>query len=133
MNKGNIEMLEIKNQEIIENPNPENNVYTDYIYSKGFGRVVTNLFWWLIEFFLFVYGGYRLLYPLVRQRELNITVFVIFIIYIGAQIIWLSIGSMEYREIVLLFKCKWNFDAGLGVKLVNEDIVKVGIQSEVLI
>ena len=52
MNKGNIEMLEIKNQEIIENP--ENNVYTDYIYSKGFGRVVTNLFWWLIEFFLFV-------------------------------------------------------------------------------
>ena len=30
-------------------------------------------------------------------------------------------------------KCKWNFDAGLGVKLVNEDIVKVGIQSEVLI
>lgn len=126
-------MLEIKNQEIIENPNPENNVYTDYIYSKGFGRVVTNLFWWLIEFFLFVYGGYRLLYPLVRQRELNITVFVIFIIYIGAQIIWLSIGSMEYREIVLLFKCKWNFDAGLGVKLVNEDIVKVGIQSEVLI
>lgn len=133
MNKGNIEMLEIKNQEIIENPNPENNVYTDYIYSKGFGRVMTNLFWWLIEFFLFVYGGYRLLYPLVRQRELNITVFVIFIIYIGAQIIWLSIGSMEYREIVLLFKCKWNFDAGLGVKLVNEDIVKVGIQSEVLI
>ena len=98
MNKGNIEMLEIKNQEIIENPNPENNVYTDYIYSKGFGRVVTNLFWWLIEFFLFVYGGYRLLYPLVRQRELNITVFVIFIIYIGAQIIWLSIGSMDYRR-----------------------------------
>lgn len=37
------------------------------------------------------------------------------------------------REIVLLFKCKWNFDAGLGVKLVNENIVKVGIQSEVLI
>ena len=36
-------------------------------------------------------------------------------------------------QIVLLFKCKWNFDAGLGVKLVNEDIVKVGIQSEVLI
>lgn len=98
MNKGNIEMLEIKNKEIIENPNPENNVYTDYIYSKGFGRVVTNLFWWLIEFFLFVYGGYRLLYPLVRQRKLNITVFVIFIIYIGAQIIWLSIGSMEYRR-----------------------------------
>ena len=91
-------MLEIKNQEIIENPNPENNVYTDYIYSKGFGRVMTNLFWWLIEFFLFVYGGYRLLYPLVRQRKLNITVFVIFIIYIGAQIIWLSIGSMEYRR-----------------------------------
>ena len=74
MNKGNIEMLEIKNKERIENPNPENNVYTDYIYSKGFGRVVTNLFWWLIEFFLFVYGGYRLLYPLVRQRKLNITV-----------------------------------------------------------
>ena len=39
----------------------------------------------------------------------------------------------DNREIVLLFKCKWNFDAGLGVKLVNEDIVKVGIQSEVLI
>ena len=92
MNKGNIEMLEIKNKEIIENPNPENNVYTAYIYSKGFGRVVTNLFWWLIEFFLFVYGGYRLLYPLVRQRKLNITVFVIFIIYIGAQIIWLSMA-----------------------------------------
>ena len=36
------------------------------------------------------------------------------------------------RELVLLFECKWNFDAGLGVKLVNEDVVKVGIQSEVL-
>lgn len=38
----------------------------------------------------------------------------------------------DEREIVLLFNCKWNFDAGLGIKLVNEEIVKVGIQSEVL-
>ena len=39
----------------------------------------------------------------------------------------------EDREIILLFTCKWNYEHGLGVKIVNEKIVKVGIQEEVLI
>lgn len=36
------------------------------------------------------------------------------------------------REISILFDCLWDFDMGLGVKIINEAVTKVGIQSEVL-
>lgn len=37
------------------------------------------------------------------------------------------------REIEILFNCKWDFEAGLGVRIVNEEIVKIGTQNDVLI
>lgn len=39
----------------------------------------------------------------------------------------------ENREVILLFDCKWNYNAGMGVKIVNEEVVRVGIQNDVLI
>ncbi len=37
------------------------------------------------------------------------------------------------REMEILFNCKWDFEAGLGVRIVNEEIVKIGTQNDVLI
>lgn len=37
------------------------------------------------------------------------------------------------REIEILFDCKWDFESGLGVRIVNEEIVKIGTQNDVLI
>lgn len=39
----------------------------------------------------------------------------------------------ENREVILLFDCKWNYNAGMGIKIVNEKVVRVGIQNDVLI
>lgn len=37
------------------------------------------------------------------------------------------------REMAILFDCKWDFESGLGVRIVNEEIVKIGTQNDVLI
>lgn len=37
------------------------------------------------------------------------------------------------REMQILFHCKWDFELGLGVRIVNEEIVKIGTQNDVLI
>lgn len=36
------------------------------------------------------------------------------------------------EEISILFDCKWNFELGLGVKIVNNEVVCVGVQNDVL-
>ena len=38
----------------------------------------------------------------------------------------------DQREINILFKSKWNIEYGVGIKLINEKIVIVGVQADVL-
>ncbi|URZ17981.1 DUF6985 domain-containing protein [Clostridium felsineum] len=38
----------------------------------------------------------------------------------------------ENREIDILFECTWDFDLGMGVRIINEKVTKIGIQSDVL-
>ena len=40
--------------------------------------------------------------------------------------------SNENRIINILFKTKWDLDMGLGIRIVNENIKIVGVQSDVL-
>lgn len=37
------------------------------------------------------------------------------------------------REMAILFNCRWDLESGLGVRIVNEEIVKIGTQNDVLI
>lgn len=36
------------------------------------------------------------------------------------------------REIDILFNCTWDFDLGMGIRIVNEKVVKIGVQNDVL-
>lgn len=38
----------------------------------------------------------------------------------------------EYREIDILFDCTWDYDLGMGVRIVNEKVTKIGVQNDVL-
>ena len=38
----------------------------------------------------------------------------------------------ENREIDILFECTWDFDLGMGVRIRNEKIIKIGVQNDVL-
>lgn len=38
----------------------------------------------------------------------------------------------EKEEISILFDCIWDFELGLGVKIVNSEVVCVGVQNDVL-
>lgn len=38
----------------------------------------------------------------------------------------------ENREIDILFECAWDFDLGMGVRIVNEKVTKIGVQNDVL-
>lgn len=36
------------------------------------------------------------------------------------------------REIDILFECTWDFDLGMGIRIVNEKVTKIGVQNDVL-
>ena len=36
------------------------------------------------------------------------------------------------REVDILFECTWDFDLGMGIRIVNEKVTKVGVQNDVL-
>lgn len=38
----------------------------------------------------------------------------------------------ENREIDILFECTWDFDLGMGVRILNEKVAKIGVQNDVL-
>lgn len=38
----------------------------------------------------------------------------------------------ENIEISILFDCEWDFDLGMGVKIVNDEVVRIGVQNDVL-
>lgn len=38
----------------------------------------------------------------------------------------------DEREIDILFDCTWDFDLGMGVRIVNENVTLVGVQNDVL-
>ena len=38
----------------------------------------------------------------------------------------------ENREIDILFDCTWDFDLGMGIRIVNEKVTKIGVQNDVL-
>ena len=38
----------------------------------------------------------------------------------------------DEREIDILFDCVWDFDLGMGVRIVNENVTLVGVQNDVL-
>lgn len=38
----------------------------------------------------------------------------------------------ENREIDILFECTWDFDLGMGVRIINEKVTKIGVQNDVL-
>lgn len=47
--------------------------------------------------------------------------------------IQLCIPELEdEREIDILFECVWDFELGVGVRIVNEVITKIGVQNDVL-
>lgn len=43
-----------------------------------------------------------------------------------------TIDMTNDREIDILFEGTWNFDLGMGIRIVNEKVTKVGVQNEVL-
>lgn len=38
----------------------------------------------------------------------------------------------EEREVDILFECAWDFELGVGVRIVNEIVTKIGVQNDVL-
>lgn len=38
----------------------------------------------------------------------------------------------DHREIGILFDCTWDYDLGMGVRIINEKVTKIGVQNDVL-
>ncbi|HOV27537.1 MAG TPA: hypothetical protein PK566_14425 [Pseudobacteroides sp.] len=43
------------------------------------------------------------------------------------------IKNSDERTIAILFDCTWDFDLGVGVEIVNEEVIRVGVQNDVLL
>ncbi|KNY26364.1 DUF6985 domain-containing protein [Pseudobacteroides cellulosolvens] len=42
------------------------------------------------------------------------------------------IKNSDERTIAILFECTWDFDLGVGVEIVNEEVIRVGVQNDVM-
>ena len=88
-----------------------------------------------------IYNYYKSIYKYIRERnDVNISEKVPDVInYLDMKKLIKPItfcipylDDDENREIDILFECTWDFDLGMGVRIRNEKITKIGVQNDVL-